>query len=235
VRRRGGPPPGPPFLREERARGRGRLLILGAAIVAVVALIVLLTAGGGSSNKSASTSTSPSTLSSASGENTHTGTHHSETSLPASNPSETHVVVLNGTETGGLAHRLSGNLQQSGYTLATALGGHPSGYSTTVVEYASGHRTDARHVAQTLGVSQTKPLESAIAAMAGGSATVVVIAGSDLASTGTGSSAGTGSSTETGSGTGTSGTGAAESAGGAGAAGSEASGTPGEAAGGTGH
>jgi hypothetical protein len=195
-----------------------------------VALIVLLTSGGGGSGKNVATSTS--TLSSSTHETTATGTHHSEASLPASNPSETHVVVLNGTETGGLAHRLSGNLQQSGYTLTEALNGHPSGYTTTVVEYAPGHRTDARHVAQTLGVSHTKPLESSIAAMDGGSATVVVVAGSDLASasaaSSTGSGAGTGASTGT-SNTGTSSTGAAEGTGG------EASGTPGEAAGGTGH
>ncbi|HEY7952465.1 MAG TPA: LytR C-terminal domain-containing protein [Solirubrobacteraceae bacterium] len=203
VRRRGGPPLGPPFLREERSPRRARLLIAGGVLALVVALVVLLTSGGGAS-KNASTSTS--TLSSSTHETTATGTHHSETSLPASTPSETHVVVLNGTETGGLAHRLAGNLQQSGYTLAAPLGGHPSGHSTTVVEYAPGHRIDARHVAQTLGVSQTKPLESSIAAMDGGSATVVVVAGSDLAS---GSSA-----------SGTSG---------------EASGTTGEAAGGTGH
>jgi hypothetical protein len=191
VTRRGGPPPGPPFLREERSPARGRLLIAGGVIVVVVLLIVLLTSGGGSSNKGASsTGAAPATLSPSSGETTAATTHHSESSLPASNPAETHVVVLNGTETGGLAHRLSGNLQQSGYTLATALNGHPSGRSTTVIEYAPGHRADARHVAQTLGVSQTQPLESSIAAMDGGSATVVVVAGSDLAGAG---SAGAGS------------------------------------------
>ncbi len=189
----------------------------------MLVLIVLLASSGGRANKNASTRTSSATLSSSTHETTSTVTHHSEASLPASNPSETHVVVLNGTETGGLAHRLSGNLQQSGYTLANALGGHPSGYTTTVVEYAPGHRTDARHIAQTLGVSHTKPLESAIAAMDGGSATVVVVAGSDLASASVASSGATGSST------GASGTGAAEGANGEGSA------TPGEAAGGTGH
>lgn len=195
----------------------------------VVLLIVLLTSGGGSSNKSASsTGTSPSTLSSSSGETTHTTTahHSSESSLPASNPSETHVVVLNGTETGGLAHRLSGNLQQSGYTLATALNGHPAGRSTTVVEYAPGHRADARHVAQTLGVSQTQPLESSIAAMDGGSATVVVVAGADLAAAG---STGAGSG-ETPAGTSGAAGGTGEAAGGTG----EATGGTGEAASGTG-
>ncbi len=180
-------------------------------------LIVLLSSGGGSSNKNASnTSTPPATRSSSSSETTPTTTHHSESSLPASNPSETHVVVLNATETAGLATRLAGDLQQSGYTLATALDGQPSGRSTTVVEYAPGHRADARHVAQTLGVSRTQPLESSIG-LDGGSAMVVVIAGSDLATAGTGSS------------TGATGAGATEGTGGG-----EAPASTGEAAGGTG-
>jgi hypothetical protein len=101
--------------------------------------------------------------------------------------------VLNGTETAGLAHRISGNLQQSGYTQAAALAARPPGsHSTTVVEYASGHRADAQHVAQTLGVSQVQPLDAITTPMAG-SATVVVIAGSDQAAL-----AGSGSGTTTG-------------------------------------
>jgi hypothetical protein len=153
--------------------------------------------------------------------------------LPASNPSETHVVVLNGTETEGLAHRTSSNLQQSGYTLAAALSGHPSGsYPVTVVEYASGHHADASHVAQTLGVSQVRKLDPAVAAMANG-ATVVVIAGNDQAGAGSGTS-GAGSSGTSGTSGGsseTSGSGASEAP--VSPAG-EASGGTGETPGGTG-
>jgi hypothetical protein len=176
VRRRGGPPPGPPFLREEPARGRGRLLIVLAAAVVVTVVVAIEVFGSGNSSRTSSGNTAPVTIGS---ETVTSRTHHREVSLPASNPSETHVVVFNGTETEGLAHRLSSNLQQSGYTLAAALSGNPPGsYSATVVEYASGHHADADHVAQTLGVTQVRRLDPALAAMAAG-ASVVVVAGPD--------------------------------------------------------
>ena len=98
-------------------------------------------------------------------------------------PAETHVVVLNATETNGLAHQLSANLQQSGYTQSAALDGHPTGRSTSVVEYESGHHTEAEHVAQTLGIAQVSPLEGTVMPLAPG-ATVVVIAGADQAAAG---------------------------------------------------
>jgi hypothetical protein len=91
------------------------------------------------------------------------------------------VAVLNGTNTTGLAHRLSTNLQQSGYTQATALNGTPPGsHATTVVEYTSGHRAEAQAVASSLGVTQVQPMETAVASLAGAS-TVVVVAGADKA------------------------------------------------------
>jgi hypothetical protein len=91
--------------------------------------------------------------------------------------------VLNGTETTGLAHRVAGQLQQSGYTKSVALAGRPSGANqTTVVQYASGHRADAEGVARALGAGQPQPMEAAVASLSG-SATVVVIVGLDKAAT----------------------------------------------------
>jgi hypothetical protein len=81
-----------------------------------------------------------------------------------------------------LAHHLASDLQQSGYTLAAASTGVPPGtHATTVVEYASGHRADAKAVAKALNVTQVQAIESTIASLAG-SATVVVLAGADQAS-----------------------------------------------------
>ena len=75
----------------------------------------------------------------------HQNRRRSTSSMPApraGNPAETSVAVLNGTGTTGLAHRISGNLHQSGYSKATALNGRPPGANqVTVVEYASGHRS----------------------------------------------------------------------------------------------
>ena len=93
------------------------------------------------------------------------------------------MVVLNGTSTNGLAHRVSSELSGQGFARATALTGHPPGANqVTVVEYASGHKADAQSVARTLGVSQAQPMEGTVASLAG-SATVVVIVGLDKAAT----------------------------------------------------
>jgi hypothetical protein len=98
-------------------------------------------------------------------------------------PSETSVVVLNGTGTTGLAHRVSGELTQHGFSRATALNGRPPGANqVTVVEYAGGHKADAQGVARALGVTQAQPMEGTVASLAG-SATVVVIVGLDKAAT----------------------------------------------------
>lgn len=93
------------------------------------------------------------------------------------------MVVLNGTGTTGLAHKISGELNQHGYAKAQALNGRPPGANqVTVVEYAGGHRADAQSVAHALGVSQAQPMEATVASLAG-SATVVVIVGLDKAAT----------------------------------------------------
>jgi hypothetical protein len=223
VRRRGGPPPGPPFLREEPSVGRGRLLLVGGAVLVVVVLIAVFALGIGRGSSSPNTATSSGTSTSTNGATA----HHGEVQLPAATPAETHVVVFNGTETEGLAHHLASDLQQSGYTLAAAQSGNPPGgtYSTTVVEYASGHQADAQHVSQTLGGTPVHKLDPALAAMANG-ATVVVVAGSN-ASSGT-----SGSGTSSNGSSGTSGA-SAETSGSAGGSPS-AEGTGGEAAAGTG-
>jgi hypothetical protein len=91
--------------------------------------------------------------------------------------------VLNGTGTTGLAHHVSGELNQHGFTLAKALDGRPPGANeVTVVEYTSGHKADAQSVAQALGVTQAQPIEGTVASLAG-SASVVVIVGLDKAAT----------------------------------------------------
>ncbi len=160
------------------------MLIVGGVIVAVAVLVVALTSLGGGSpsgHGSASTGTTSTGASKhAPASKTHAATH-GEAAAPAASPAETHVVVLNGTNTTGLAHKLSANLQQSGYAQSQALDGTPPGsHPATVVEYASGHRADATHVAQALEVTRTRPMEAAVSSLVG-TATVVVIAGLDKA------------------------------------------------------
>ena len=175
ARRRRTPPAG-------RAPGRRTILIGVAALIVVVAIVVALTSMGGSGAKNAKTSQASTVVSVGS---THTATpkkkSSSKASAPTTNPAETIVTVLNGTEKPGLAHRVSGQLQQSGYSQANALNGHPAGANaTTVVEYAGGHQADAEGVARSLSIKQVQPLESAVAPLAG-PAKVVVIVGADTA------------------------------------------------------
>jgi hypothetical protein len=167
-------PPGPPFLEEDRPRRPTRTLIAIGALVGVVVLVIaVLSLNGEHPNNSASSSSGTTSGTSS----TKTGSGEAS----AASPATTAVVVLNGTEAQGLAHRLSGDLQQSGYTQAKALDGHPPGtHATTVVEYSSGHRADAEHVAQTLGIAKVQPLDAGTAALVGG-ASVAVVAGSDQA------------------------------------------------------
>ena len=86
--------------------------------------------------------------------------------------------MLNGTTTTGLAHLVSGELRQSGYSRAPPLNGRPPGANqVTVVEYTRGHRADAEGVARSLVVTRCSRSKRPSASLAG-SATVVVIVGS---------------------------------------------------------
>jgi hypothetical protein len=148
--------------------------------------VVLVTSLGGSSHSAKGSSSATIGGGAPPAAAKHAKTHHaSATSTQKTtvtvNPSETSVAVLNGTETTGLAHRVSGELQASGYTQAVPLSGHPAGGGQqTTVQYSSGHRGEAEAVAHSLGVGQVQPLESTVAQLAG-SSNVVVIVGADKA------------------------------------------------------
>jgi hypothetical protein len=173
---------------ERRSPARATLLIAGGLVVGVAVLVIALVSLGGGS-KGASSSAGATTTSSGGAERS--GAPSTSTSAGSSGkaaaatvrPSQTNVVVLNGTSTTGLAHRVSGELSQHGFSRATALNGHPPGANqVTVVEYVSGHRAEAQSVARTLGVTQAQPIEGTVSSLAG-SASVVVIVGLDKAAT----------------------------------------------------
>ena len=160
-------------------------MIAGVALIGIAAVVLAVVAlSGGSSARKGSTASAAATSASRSHARSPGARHASKAHSATSNAGETSVVVLNGTETNGLAHRLAGQLHQSGYSRATALSGRPPGANqASVVEYASGHKGAAEAVARSLGVSQTQPLEAAVASLAG-SAPVVVIVGLDKAAGG---------------------------------------------------
>ena len=151
-------------------------------IVVAAAVAVALTSLGGSSSGKDVSSVSRTTT-----HGTGTGSHSSRSSAktapktPMASPAETNVAVLNATETNGLAHQTAAELQQNGYSQATALNGRPPGSGqVSVVEYASGHQAEAEGVARSTGVTHVQPIEAAVTALSG-SATVVVIVGDDKA------------------------------------------------------
>jgi hypothetical protein len=169
--------------REKRSGSRRRAGMIAGAVVAIAAIVLLVTSLGGSSHPKAATSTTNGGTTTTTTGTTHHKTHHASTpkSAAVASPAETSVAVLNGTETTGLAHRISGELQQGGYTQATPLNGRPPGSNQqTVVQYASGHKGEAEAIAHSLGVSQVQPLESSVATLSGASS-VVVIVGADKA------------------------------------------------------
>jgi hypothetical protein len=156
----------------------------------VVAVVLVLSSGGGGKSGAEGTTAAQSTVQSAGQGTTAHHTHHTQTNpnhgesstAAAASPASTTVAVLNGTSINGLAHSLSKDLQQSGYTQANALNGTPPGsHPTTVIEYSSGHHAEAQGVASALSVTQVQPMETAVSSLAG-AATVVVIAGEDKAS-----------------------------------------------------
>ena len=157
----------------KRSSSRRLALALGAVLIVVAAVLIAKSVGGSSGTKGAAT-TSVSTAGHSAA--AHHAKPHTKASAKVStgNPAETVVDVLNGTSTTGLAHRLAGDLQKSGYSQATALAGRPAGSNqATIVQYAAGHQGDAQAVAHS------------IAALAP-AATVVVIVGLDKASAGGG-------------------------------------------------
>jgi hypothetical protein len=153
-----------------------------AGVVAVVAVIAVAVSALGGSGGSPAASTQASTGTTATGAKHPSHKHTSTKPAVPANAAETPVAVINATETPNLAHRISGQLQQLGYSQASALAGTPPGTGqTTVVEYSAGHQSDAEGVAHAIGVSQVQPMESAVAALAG-SANVAVVVGADKAS-----------------------------------------------------
>jgi hypothetical protein len=158
------------------------LLIAGAAIVAAGVAVVALTALGGSSSGKAATSSANAATDRGGARSkgrAHKGSPKPAPKAPVVSPAETSVAVLNATEAEGLAHRAASELQQNGYSQATALNGKPPGQDqVSVVEYASGHRAEAEAVARSAAVTRVQPLEAGVTALAG-SANVVVIVGAD--------------------------------------------------------
>jgi hypothetical protein len=169
------------YLKEAPRRpSASRALLVGIAMVAVITGVVVFLVTSGSSGSPSST---PHNV----GRTTHRGAgsvaHHATgAGSSAGGPAALHVAVLNSTEINGLAHRVATTLQEHGFQQAQALQGHPTGtYSTTVIEYAPGHVSDAERVARALGVEAgaLRPMEAAAQPLTPGATVVVIAAGGE--------------------------------------------------------
>ncbi len=174
------PPRRPPLgaeepVRRSRVRLAAALLVGAAAAAAVVFVLVQLTSPGNNPSASA-------------GGRTSTAAAHGTKPGTAFDPSKVTVAVLNGTSTLLLAGRVASRLKVIGYKQGTVTNAATQTYISSVVAFMRGHRPDALAVARSLKLkpSAVQPIDSTTQAVACPaapcSATVVVVAGTDLAS-----------------------------------------------------
>jgi hypothetical protein len=101
---------------------------------------------------------------------------------PAVVPGNVTVAVLNGTTVPGLAKQVGDEVESHGFTLGTVANtaDQEQQRAESVVLFAPGHVREARAVNKRLGIGQRERIDPASQELAG-DATVVVIAGADLA------------------------------------------------------
>jgi hypothetical protein len=97
-------------------------------------------------------------------------------------PGNVTVAVLNGTTVPGLAKQIGDRVESHGFRLGTVANAvdQEQQRAESVVLYAPRHQREARAVNRRLGIGQREPIDPASQELAG-DATVVVIAGADLA------------------------------------------------------
>jgi hypothetical protein len=101
---------------------------------------------------------------------------------PAVVPGKVTVAVLNGTTVPGLAKQVGDRVESHGFRLGTVANtaDQEQQRAESVVLYAPGHKREAQAVNKRLGIGQREPIDATSQELAG-DATVVVIAGADLA------------------------------------------------------
>jgi hypothetical protein len=95
-------------------------------------------------------------------------------------PGSVTVAVLNGTTVPGLAAALRDQIAAAGFKQGTIDVFSDQQLAESVVQYAPGHRAEAKAVGRRVGISRREPVTAGGRALAG-DATVIVIAGADRA------------------------------------------------------
>ena len=122
---------------------------------------------------------------SAGGSNSGDGTADNEGATPKRKPivpGNVTVAVLNGTTVPGLAKQVGDEVESHGFRLGTVANtaDQEQQRAESVVLYAPGHVREAQAVNKRLGIGQRERIDPASQELAG-DATVVVIAGADIA------------------------------------------------------
>lgn len=182
---------------DEEPREGGSRVLFGAGVAALLAGIVIagfVLFGGGDDKKADSGSGSGDTAGqTAGGSNAGNSSGGSadkpKASTPSVDPSTVNVRVLNGTTISGLAQGVTDDLKSAGYgpDRPDTFAGVQTA-TTTTVQYRPGKKASAVAVQKDLNLpsSAVQAIDADVSVAAGESADVVVLAGSDLDSTTTG-------------------------------------------------
>lgn len=175
---------------DEPERSSGNRLLFGFGAAALLAGIVIAATtlfGGGGDKPAGSGSGSGNSAQTDDAGSGGSGSGSTKSTTPAPvDPASVRVMVLNGTQVNGLAQQVTDRLSGKGYGTS-----QPNTYSsdqtltTTMVQYRSGHATEARQVAKDLGLqsSAAQPIDANVSVAAPETADVIVVTGQDLAGT----------------------------------------------------
>jgi hypothetical protein len=165
---------------------RGLLLLV--VLVALAVLVLWRGYGNGSTTEAGGTGDATTTTADPDTTTTTAGTTTTAaptTTLPAIAPSEIKVKVANGTETKGLAGRVSDELKAQGYTVLQATDARPKPFPETVVYFVGDAVAKAQVVAAALEVAAERvslvPSPAPVADL--GEADVLVVLGVDATTT----------------------------------------------------
>jgi hypothetical protein len=150
---------------QDASHGRRRLvgvLAVLAAVIVLVVVVVLVIGRGGSDSPSRAVRVEVPAGTSHRAARRRAATRTQARAPQAPPPSQTTVIVLNGTTTPGLANRVMGQLSAAGYQQGGTFNASDPNRSATVVEYREGAQAAAEGIANRLGlapdaVSQMSP------------------------------------------------------------------------------
>ena len=177
-RRPGAPPPA------EASEGghRGRSFAIAGGVAAVIVALGVLAAtqflGGDDKEPAPNQAATPTPATTDEGE---AGGSSGGGSSSSTNRADTTVAVFNGTTINGLAASTADKLLSSGYKRGTTGDFTDQARATSTIFYARDARRQAREIGRELRISELRAMDAETQALAGESADIAVVVGSDKA------------------------------------------------------